>query len=83
MSLIGHCSLKKHKEYMLNWSFFIFFVTDDASINLHLSFKMSLNLKHFAVLNFFTVGCLSSVVFATMWNVDTYRYCVFNSNNQS
>jgi len=38
---------------MLNWSFFIFFVTDDASSNLHLSFNMSLNLKHFAVLKFF------------------------------
>jgi len=42
---------------MLNWSFFIFFVTDDASSNLHLSFKMSLNLKHFPVLKiFFYVG---------------------------
>jgi len=35
---------------MLNWSYFILFVTDDVSSNLHLSFKMSLNLKHFAFL---------------------------------
>jgi len=34
---------------------FHFFVIDDASSNLYLSFKVSLNVKHFAVLNFYTV----------------------------
>jgi len=51
MSLISHCSLKNHKEMHVRLVIFHFFVTDDASSNLYLSFKMSLNLKHFAALN--------------------------------
>jgi len=50
MSLIGHCSLKKHKEVHVKLVIFSFFVADDASSNLHLSFKMSLKFMHFAVL---------------------------------
>jgi len=57
-SLIGHCSLRKHNKVHIKLVIFHFFVADDASGNLHLSF-LSLNLKHFDVLKiFFTVGGL-------------------------
>jgi len=59
MSLINHCSLKKHKAVHAKLVIFHFFctLTDDAYSNLHLSFKMPLNLKHFAVLK-----CLALLV---------------------